>query len=246
MWSNTPTSNPFLDRFRDRFSTRRRRRPERVLEEWKLWDHIDAILALAVTQLVDRILNPKEASSPSAVDTKLLPLKSLDRAQARDLLLLAACYDQSTAEAGEDRWRRLRRKLRFPTWQRKWDVVLPFIVAAVAGGLIVYFHNWHWLRTVWPYLAVAAGCVPWVWRFLKSAWQARCITRNTRSLIRNPKRAAAYFAAVFRPANFRPTAAQLPTVRRPLRTVGQAAGRFERVGASPAWSYWSTASTSRI
>ena len=180
--------NPFLDRFRDRFSSRRRRRPERVLEEWKLWDHMDAILALSVTQLVDRILDPNKASSPSAVDTAILPIKALESSQARDLLLLAACYDQSTAASGEDRWRRLRRKLRFSTWRRKWDVVLPFLVAAVVGGLIVYFHRWQWLRTLWPYLAVAAGCGPWVWRFLKAAWRARAITRNTRVLIRNPKR----------------------------------------------------------
>ena len=47
--------NAFLDRFRDRFSGRRRR-ADRMLDQWRLWDHIDAILSLAVTQLVDRIL----------------------------------------------------------------------------------------------------------------------------------------------------------------------------------------------
>ena len=47
--------NPFLDRFRDRFSGRGRR-VERMLTHWRLWDHIDAILALATTQLIDRAL----------------------------------------------------------------------------------------------------------------------------------------------------------------------------------------------
>ena len=37
--------NPFLDRFRGRFS-KRWRRPEKILAQWKLWDHMDAILAL--------------------------------------------------------------------------------------------------------------------------------------------------------------------------------------------------------
>ena len=40
--------NPFLDRFRDRLSSRRQA-SERVLAEWKLWDHMDAILSLGVT-----------------------------------------------------------------------------------------------------------------------------------------------------------------------------------------------------
>ena len=43
--------NPFLDRFCDRFSGQRRR-TERALAQWKLWDHMDAILSLGVTQLV--------------------------------------------------------------------------------------------------------------------------------------------------------------------------------------------------
>ena len=59
--------NAFLDRFRDRFSGRRRR-ADRALEQWRLWDHIDAILSLGVTQLVDRILEVKQARHPAARD----------------------------------------------------------------------------------------------------------------------------------------------------------------------------------
>ncbi len=61
-------------------------------------------------------------------------------------------------------------------------------MAAAVGGPIAYFQRWEWLTTVWPYLAVAAGCLPWVWRCLKSCWRAHRITNNTRVLIRNPKR----------------------------------------------------------
>ena len=46
--------NPFLDRFRDCVG-RWRRRIDRALGQWRLWDHMDAILSLGVTQLVDRI-----------------------------------------------------------------------------------------------------------------------------------------------------------------------------------------------
>lgn len=57
--------NAYLDRFRDRFSGRRRR-VDRALEQWRLWDHQDAILAQAVTQLVDRILEVKHNRHPAA------------------------------------------------------------------------------------------------------------------------------------------------------------------------------------
>ena len=40
-----------------------------------------------------------------------MPLDMLDAAQVRDVMLLAACYDQSTAENLFQRWRRLRRLL---------------------------------------------------------------------------------------------------------------------------------------
>ena len=94
--------NPFLDRFRDRFSGRRRR-PDRLLDQWRLWDHMDAMLSLAVTQLVDRILGNKQARHPAARD-EAPPVERLDAAQVRDVLLLAACYDQSTAENSFQRW----------------------------------------------------------------------------------------------------------------------------------------------
>ena len=99
--------NPFLDRFRDRLSSRRQR-SDRALAEWKLWDHMDAILSLGVTGLVDRILEVKQPADTAGADAGPISVKPLDRHQARDLLLLAACYDQSSAETTKGRWHRLR------------------------------------------------------------------------------------------------------------------------------------------
>ena len=112
-------------RFRDRLCGRRRR-PERVLAEWRLWDHMDAILSLGVTGLVDRILDVRapDRRGRRRCRPDRRP-RSLDRHQARDLLLLAACYDQSTAETPKGRWHRLRRKLRFPHFARTSTWRLP-------------------------------------------------------------------------------------------------------------------------
>src|SRR5260370_3620824 len=49
--------NPFLDCFRDRLFGRKRR-PERTLESWRLWAHMDPILTLALTHAVDQIVYP--------------------------------------------------------------------------------------------------------------------------------------------------------------------------------------------
>ena len=59
--------NPYLDRCRERFSGRRRR-ADRVLGQWKLWDHMDAILSLGVTQLGDRILQTGQTADATAWD----------------------------------------------------------------------------------------------------------------------------------------------------------------------------------
>ncbi len=180
--------NVFLDRFRERFSGRRRR-ADRLLEQWRLWDHMDAVLSLAVTQLVDRALEAKQARHPAARD-EALPLERLDAAQVRDVMLLAACYDQSTAENRFRRWQRLRRKLRFRTWRSKWDIALgvfvtvgavAFVAARAAQG------EWSWVTHWLPYVAIAAGWAPRGWRLVRwwhKAWQ---IARNTRVLDRSVK-----------------------------------------------------------
>ncbi|MHC5544507.1 hypothetical protein ACYOEI_40270, partial [Singulisphaera rosea] len=73
--------NPYLDHFRDAI---RAKDTAQALTRWRLQDHMDAILAQGVTQLVD------------SLSTERVDLSSLTVDQRRDLLLLAALYDQST------------------------------------------------------------------------------------------------------------------------------------------------------
>ncbi|HEX4148655.1 MAG TPA: hypothetical protein VHY20_06695, partial [Pirellulales bacterium] len=119
------------------------------------------------------------ASAPGRLETALL-----SRSQARDLLVLAACYDQSTAETFRHRWHRLRRRLRFRTWLSHKFLLVGLVVTAVVAGLIIGLKKWDWLASFWPYAMVAAGWVPWLLRLVK--WQARAagIARQTRVLKR--------------------------------------------------------------
>ena len=172
--------NPFLDRVADRMSARKQRDPAKVLAEWKLWDHMDAILSLGVTALVDRLLEVPHPSGSTA--NRLTPSRAheLDRQQKRDLLVLAACYDNSSTETNASRWQRLRRKLRFRNWFGYWDKAIGIVVFCAVAGVIAYLQNWDWLTTVWPYLIVALGWAPWMARVWKWHLEARRIVKNVR------------------------------------------------------------------
>jgi hypothetical protein len=183
--------NPYLDRFRDKLWGNRP--PEKVLEQWMLWDHMDAILAIGVTKLVDRIVQPAgtagggaAGSSGGAAAADAKPdVTKLSHHEARDLLLLAACYDQSTAEPYRVRWHRLRRALRFRTWKSYQPLAIGVLSTLLVFGVIFYFNKTDWLASVWPYLFIAAGWLPWMWRFMQRLWTARGIAGNLRVLERD-------------------------------------------------------------
>jgi len=171
--------NPFLDRFAD--TVHLRRRPvNRLLGEWRLWDHMDAILTLGTTRLVDQIVGERRLAHSAASRVRTEDLIRLDCHQARDLLLLAACYDQSTAETANVRWNRLRRKLRFRTWRTWWDRLLGVAAVAVVAAMIVGWEKWGWLKQPWPYLAVLVAWLPWLVRWLTAHRRAHRIVRQVR------------------------------------------------------------------
>ena len=139
--------NPFLDQYRERFP---RRRAEKVLREFQLWDHIDAILAIAVTQLVDGIFKSrgqKASDEPTGDEVPSDFRRRLTKHQRRDLLLLAACYDNSTAAPRAARWTRLQRRLmdfHLGTWAT-FMLGLLVTVGGIAAAAYVYFgQDYDW------------------------------------------------------------------------------------------------------
>jgi hypothetical protein len=165
--------NPFLDHFRD--SVRAKDAGE-ALERWRLQDHMDAILALGVTKLID------------ALTAERTDLTSLTLDQRRDLLLLAALYDQSTREPIEKRWSRLRRRSGFRSlWSRR-DLQIGFGTTLAVLGLIAAFPS---IRDSWKYLSwlvvpILLGWIYWGWRLAKAEWNAKSIRRAVRVLSRDP------------------------------------------------------------
>ena len=163
--------NPFLDRFVSR--TGPNRPVEKTLGLWKLWDHMDAILSLAVTQLVTGLTDPSQRRP-----VKLTP------PQARDLALLAACYDQSTGETFPSRWWKLRRRVGYTAWLGLWPLalgILGALVFAVAAAVAVNRGTTGWLGNWWPWLLLAATWGPWAVRRLRATWTAYRIVRSMRT-----------------------------------------------------------------
>lgn len=164
--------NPYLDHFHAAVHARE---TKDVLSRWKLQDHMDAILAQGVTQLVDALLTEKADLTVLTVD------------QRRDLLMLVALYDQSTGEPIERRWSKLRRRSGFrPLWSRR-DLQIGFGTSVLAIGLTLIFpalQSWSF----WPYvlLVVLLAWLYWGWRLLRAEWFARDIRRGLRVLSRDP------------------------------------------------------------
>jgi len=175
--------NPFLDRFRDRLSSRNRR-ADRVLQHWKLWDHMDSILSLGVTGLIDRILEVRQPSSSVHCQLEPSVVDKLDRHQARDLLLLDACYDQSTSETFKGRWHHLRKRLKFQVWKAHWQLALGigWTVLMLVVVIVIWANGGqNWLPPWWVYpILLLAGWSPWLWKFWKTFWLARSILRRMR------------------------------------------------------------------
>ncbi|MFM8893082.1 MAG: hypothetical protein ACKOTB_15955, partial [Planctomycetia bacterium] len=166
--------NPFLDRFVSRVGPNRP--VDRVLSQWKLWDHMDAILSLAVTQFVSTLVDAP--AREAAGQARLTP------AQARDVSLLAACYDQSTAETFPARWRRLRGRVGYQAWQGLWPTAVGVLAATLFAAAIAI--GWSrgtlgWAGAWWPWIALAAAWGPWAWRRARSWWLAARIVRSMRT-----------------------------------------------------------------
>ncbi|MFM7185622.1 MAG: hypothetical protein ACKO4Z_12745 [Planctomycetota bacterium] len=215
--------NPFLDRFVSRVG--RGRPVEKTLGQWKLWDHMDAILTLSVTQLVTRLV----------ADGDKLP--RLTRPQARDLALLAACYDQSTAESFPTRWSRLRRRVGYRTWLGNWPRLaaaastLAFVAAAVVGATR---GDVSWLGQWWPWAALVAGWVPFAWRWLRSVWRAWRICGSMRSGNRSSGQLARALASM----------PEVDLAGQPLPALPRSDDRYELVAklqgvlAALGWTGW--------
>jgi len=175
--------NPFLDAFRDRLRGRKRQ-PDHCLREWRLWDHMDALLTLSTRRLCNVVADEHHDDH----DLTLRRMKELPRLRKRDLLLLAAFYDQSSDQSHYHRWKRVKRRLGFLTPGSEWRVWIGVIVTALT--LVLAFRKLPEdglgtlgiLKAWWIWVIMAAGWIPWSRRWLRLWWKAGQIASQVRIL----------------------------------------------------------------
>ncbi|HMB06216.1 MAG TPA: hypothetical protein VKP69_21090, partial [Isosphaeraceae bacterium] len=121
------------------------------------------------------------------LNTERVDLSALTLDQRRDLLLLAALYDQSIGEPIERRWDRLRRRSGFrPLWSRR-DLQIGFGTTLLIIVLLLIFPGLRaWSVLPWLLLPIVLGWLYWGWRLARAEWFARDIRKGLRVLSRDP------------------------------------------------------------
>lgn len=183
--------NPYLDHFCERLGRRTSRKPERVLDAWRLWDHMDSILCLGVTDLIDRILHADQGAPSESVSKQRV--HDLDRTSSRDMLLLASSYDQSTASTFLVRWNQLKRALGYRNFTSKFSLIAAIAAAILSVLLVVLLYRGDWssadgdgAEKVSRYtlllipVITLMGSAPWIWRTAKCHLAAMGIRRHMR------------------------------------------------------------------
>jgi len=167
---------------------------DQLLEGIRLEDHQDAILSLAVTQLVDGVLGEAAAPGGSVVidPTVAKRFKKWPRPMRVDLLTLAALYDQPRSGPVGPRFAALQSKLRIGS-------LLPIpanrlfgtMAAIVAIGLIIACYLVSpppfWLGPAAGLTAAAAVALlgMWGWQHIRLWWLCRKIHREVRPVNRS-------------------------------------------------------------
>ena len=157
--------DPLIDRVvshqRSYGVSRAGRSEERLLESIRLEDHQDAILSLAVTQLVDWMVQSddratpnrsnkspapgrsavppgKDASRPAAIALPRRRVRKIPRRARVDLAVLAALYDQPLSGTAQSRWSNLCSKLRLRRLPAMAILSITAIaVTLTAAGLLI-------------------------------------------------------------------------------------------------------------
>lgn len=177
--------NPYLDSFRERLIAWQKS-PDKALTHWRLWDHMDAMLTLGVTRLVNLVNVADKTSGNDGKGISRGQLENLSHLQRRDLLLLAAFYDHSLDQAPSARWGALRRKLAFSNWKAQLDwcggagvtllvlIIWWMVKYETLAARFGFFAKW------WFWLIMVVTWGPWLWRQARLLWTASRVRSQIR------------------------------------------------------------------
>ena len=137
--------NQTLDRLAGVMRTKDR---SKALQSLCLSDHQDAILAQAVTDLLDSVLNSKDRSE---LKKRRKALKRMSLQKRMDFATLALLYDQPRSGESSERWRQLKRILKVGTsWNRGAHSAMSITLGLVA---VVGFVGWYFFDSqAWEFI----------------------------------------------------------------------------------------------
>lgn len=194
--------NPVVDRFCGRaLGERSAAEAGSALEQFRLVDHVDAILGLVVPALVDRVLD-EQGGADSGPDLSAVgprSVRALGATLRQDLLLLQALYDR--ADRAPSRTLRLRRALGLGAGSRRawWNLLAFGGWALPVGVLVVYLLAGGSASTI-PVLVqtlAGLGLVLWLVGLAKRlgwdrVWTARLGRRLRRQIRVGPRDESSY------------------------------------------------------
>lgn len=129
--------NPYLVKFQERASGKT---PAERFAKFRLADHLDIVMQMVVSRLVDAALGDPQPQSTGEQQLSVGPdpkrtLRGLDRELRRDILVLQGLYDR--AVGAEVRTRRLRRRLGLRSSVA--DFLARVMLIAYPLGVIAFF-----------------------------------------------------------------------------------------------------------
>lgn len=176
--------NGYIGHMQARMGSWSARKPEKVLQQFGIQDHMDAILIQGVTALLDQILQTSNSSQNPDASVRQDAVDRLDKNQRSDLLLLATAYDQSMLGNTSVRWNQLRTRLRIPTWTASTDWLVAWIgtITSAVAAAALFYQNY---LSLWPAIAVfVIGALllsaKYLWRLLNCYSRANKMARHCR------------------------------------------------------------------
>ncbi len=130
--------NPVLDQLQ----RAKRMDAQRMLDSFRLEDHQDAILAQAVTKIIDALLAGESKPGVPMPDRVHKVLKKLPKETRRDLSTLTMLYDHPTSGDPVERHAELRRRMRLASGL---PVSFWLWTGVLCAFALVVFAVWYWL-----------------------------------------------------------------------------------------------------